>query len=530
MMKDIKVFLRYNCGFQWYNKNGVYAKGYLILGNEIYKGENLVEFISGIDCCIEFVDLLKNAFGVFSLVITLEDGLLLASDITRTFPIFYHFSERNGIVVSDDAFYLRDILKLAPRCDSLIEFLRGLYVTGRDTLLDGLYQVQAGEVVYITSDGHVKSQFYYLYTVSPDDIFQEDYQTLKGNLRRVLDNIVDRLLLFVGDRSVVVPLSGGYDSRFIVTSLKQRGVDVICYTYGRKDSPEVSVAKEVSRKLGCEWHFVEYDEYTIDESVFKSDKFEEFFKYAFNFVSTIHLQDFFAIKYLNENEIIPKNSIIVPGHSGDFLGGSHLRKLPVPQDGRDVVDTIFIKHYEHNPYFDQNDVIIKKLQRYISMFKSKNVVPYSLDDNWNMKERQSKYIVNSNRVYEFFGYKHAIPLWDRELVEFFRRAPLNYKTNQILYDDVLLSDIFKPLGIDFRTHGEYNPYISKIRYLAKKHLPYSIKDFIIRKRWRDINNYCLIVEALAQELGEHCNDISSARGLLARWCLYKAGIDVRDKL
>ncbi|ACS34645.1 asparagine synthase C-terminal domain-containing protein [Thermococcus gammatolerans] len=528
-MDDVKIFLRYNYGFRWYNKNGVYVKGYLIFGNEVYEGKNLIELIMGINDYTELVELLKNAFGVFSMIITLEDGVLLAGDITRTFPIFYHVSDKSGIVVSDDAFYLRDILQLTPRYDSVIEFLRGLYVTGRDTLLDGLYQVQAGEIVYITLDGHVKSQFYHLYTVSSGDIFQEDYQTLKSNLRKVLNNIIDRLLLFVGDRSVVVPLSGGYDSRFIVTSLKQRGVDVICYTYGRRDSPEVSVAKEVSKKLGCEWHFVEYNNAIIDESVLRSREFEEFFKYAFNFVSTIHLQDFFAIKYLSENKAIPRDSVIVPGHSGDFLGGSHLRKLPIPKTVKDVVDIIFVKHYEHNSYLDQNDVIVKKLQKYTNMFKGKKILPYSLDDNWNMKERQSKYIVNSNRVYEFFGYKHAIPLWDRELVEFFRRVPLKYKTNKILYDDILLSDIFRPLGVDFITHGEYKPYISKIRYFAKKYLPYKIQDFIARRRWKDINNYCLIVEPLAQELGEHCN-VSNALGLLARWCLYKARINERDKL
>jgi len=52
---------------------------------------------------------------------------------------------------------------------------------------------------------------------------------------------------------------------------------------------------------------------------------------------------------------------------------------------------------------------------------------------WDWQERQAKFIVNSIRVYEFFGYKWRLPLWDKELIEYWARIPLEKRINRYLY-------------------------------------------------------------------------------------------------
>ena len=54
--------------------------------------------------------------------------------------------------------------------------------------------------------------------------------------------------------------------------------------------------------------------------------FKEYYKFASNHISVFGTQDYFAVKYLHDNKIINDDAIFVPGHSGDFLGGSHLDK------------------------------------------------------------------------------------------------------------------------------------------------------------------------------------------------------------
>ena len=58
---------------------------------------------------------------------------------------------------------------------------------------------------------------------------------------------------------------------------------------------------------------------------------------------------------------------------------------------------------------------------------------------WEWQERQSKYIVNSVRSYEYFEYEWRLPLWRRPLVDFWMRVSLADKQNQSLYIQYLLS-------------------------------------------------------------------------------------------
>ena len=61
---------------------------------------------------------------------------------------------------------------------------------------------------------------------------------------------------------------------------------------------------------------------------------------------------------------------------------------------------------------------------------------------WDFQERQAKFIVNSVRVYEFFGYSWRLPLWDNELIEYFKKIPLSYRMNTNLYRKYAVNRLF----------------------------------------------------------------------------------------
>ena len=48
-------------------------------------------------------------------------------------------------------------------------------------------------------------------------------------------------------------------------------------------------------------------------------------------------------------------------------------------------------------------------------------------------DRQSKYVISGQRMYEYYGYSWRLPLWDEEYILFWKKVPLEYKLKQKLY-------------------------------------------------------------------------------------------------
>ena len=515
-----EIDLRYNFGYETISKGKVHTKGYLFNKGRLYQGNSLVELFNSITNVENLESLLKTSYGIFYVVLRINGKLCLASDITRTFPLFYFLSDQT-LHISDDAFFLKKKFGLAFDRESCSEFLRVLYVTGENTLLKELNQLQAGEIA-IFENGRINRKFYNTYLVTKNEIFEKEYSDLLSEYLQILENITERLIVLANGNSIVLPLSGGYDSRLLATLLKKHGhKKIICYTYGKPDSPEVKTSREVANALGFDWNFVEYNK-TIVTDYINEMWFYEFFRYEFNFVSTIHLQDVFAFKFLVEKGIIPRHAIIVPGHSGDFLGGSHLRKIPVP-DRNGINASIIAKHFVLNEDISLSSTSSQKLEVYVEKNAAiPDIQYYSIDENWNVKERQSKFIVNSNKAYEYFGFRHAIPLWDLELVEFFRKVPLKLKTKQNLYEDGAES-LFKAFNVDFpKLKKVTNFYLfPKIRFFAEKIFPQKLKKSLRDLIWADVNNLKVISAPMAQSLNKKYS-LSEFHGIAADWSLKNA--------
>ena len=57
-------------------------------------------------------------------------------------------------------------------------------------------------------------------------------------------------------------------------------------------------------------------------------------------------------------------------------------------------------------------------------------------------DRQSKYVINGQRIYEYYGYDWRLPLWDDEYLFFWQKVPLGYKLKQKLYIEMLKKNNF----------------------------------------------------------------------------------------
>ena len=239
--------------------------------------------------------------------------------------------------------------------------------------------------------------FEYQATENPNAI-----ELIDDKFQEIIKVIVSRLPL---NEKILIPLSGGYDSRIIAYYLskfvsKER---IIAFTYGQKDNKEAQKSEYVAKSLGIKWVFVEYTDKLISKHRLS---FEEYMSSNLRIRSLLHFQDFFAVKQLIEDKYISDNTVVMPGHSGDFLFGSHVKSF------KDIsLSDIVKKHFRECDISDR-----KKEQIKSTLSEEYEINTLKAFLYFNLNERQSKYIINSVRTYEYFGLKWSIPFWHKDLV------------------------------------------------------------------------------------------------------------------
>ena len=100
-MDKMNVSLTHNKAFTWFKSDSLFFKGYFYVDNTFYEKENAINYLSNIKENKDFKETLNSINGVFTIIISIRNILYIASDITRSFPIFYTF-QNEKIFLSDD--------------------------------------------------------------------------------------------------------------------------------------------------------------------------------------------------------------------------------------------------------------------------------------------------------------------------------------------------------------------------------------------------------------------------------------------
>lgn len=408
-----------------------------------------------------FVEELKELNGFFALVLESNQQLLAAVDHVRSIPLFYGHLNGN-FYLSDEADWVRRQVNdkiMDPVAKE--EFQLTGYVTGQETLFPNVKQIQAGECLFISEENGeilLETQRYYIFRHQEPEIYNED-QLMEGlhNASRVA---IQNLINFAGGRQIVVPLSGGYDSRLIVTLLKEMGYkNILTFSYGVLGNKESSYSKQVADKLGLDWHFVEYSN-ELWRGVWESKEFKEYQFSGSGLCSYAHIQDWPAIRKLIESGVIDKDCVVSPGHSGDFVAGSHIPAVAFKKENflkNELNNSIYSKHYRLAPVsigrLKKSDWLAKisaQLNAEVSMRATEFVDWFEF---WNWQERQSKYICNSVRVYDYFGVEWWMPFWDGVFVSFWEKAPLIIRKDREFYVNYVRTLFEKSVGLDGNAIG-----------------------------------------------------------------------------
>lgn len=509
----------------WFKNKNVAVRGYCFdTENNFYEGEKMLDFFAAVKTENDFLKLLETTNGIFSVIIEIGDTFLAASDKSRIFPLFYSIENQN-FKISDNPYLL---LTEKPEIDkeAETEYLLASFTLDEKTLIKSIFQVKPS-CYLMFKKGKIEQKEYYYYTANKNEIAGQARNDDR-DFEKVLENVFQRLIQSVNGRQIVVPLSGGYDSRLIAAMLKKIGYgNVVCYTVGRENNPEYQIAKEVAKNLDYPYHFIFTGNEKYVKKYTEDPVFQEYYKHSGVLCQLFWMYEYFGVKYLKDNNLVDKDAIFVPGHSGDFFAGSHTTKKDI------TIDTSRSKLLEKLSShffvfgFPKNKKIIEKVLK-ISSFDAKNLST-SIFDDVVLKTRLAKHINNSARLYDFFGYDVRLPFWDNEMLEFFRTLPPSEKHNKKYYNNYLKNNLFKEFKINFEHELQAvhkpNP-LQPLKDFIKPLLP----KFILSLTSKYQDNTCMkkIAAPLSADLKKakiKLNTIS-VNEPYSKWYLYKLKHDL----
>jgi len=517
------ILIKVTCtqGFHWRAREGVFAKGVAYDGDlNMLDSAGLVEHFASVDSCVEFERKLLSLNGNFAVVIRHNKKLYAGVDRARSIPLFYGFKGEQCLV-ADNAQDIACELSADRICaESLAQFKVTGYTLGEQTLYEGVLGMEPGQ--YLIYDGFtLKKHYYYRYFQSSRRI--SDVQDLHQELESVSQSVFLRLIHSVGQRQLVVSLSGGYDSRYVVTMLAKLGCkNVLCYTYGTDSSYEVKTSEEVAKRLGYKWAYYEYNESTWCE-LFTDAETKHMLAIAHNGTSLPWIQDFAAVRHFTRIGVIEKDAIICTGFGGDALGGSYLPMEDRPPNGThdfsELARYIAKKTALLSGDEKTNALYYDSVRRRLVAKSSRTDDSIITYESFLIEYALLRFIFNATRNYEFLGLEWRLPLWDNQLVDFWLTLPTHLRAGKLMYEEFLFTRLFDPLGVSFRKPKALTrTWLGRaVRLILPRQFFWRIRNLVklgVFKHSQDINAFAPLCIYLAREsqlstsnLGDNINAV-----------------------
>jgi len=465
-----------------FKKIGIYLKGNFYYKNKLYSDIAAIEKLYSIlvNKKLEFVSnkeihsFVQEIRGNFSFVIEAKDSILIAVDKIRSYPIYYS----NG-----DKYVSNSLKNLKGAIDnlSLLEMEMSGFVLSDKTIYKEINQLLPGEFAIRRSESSTFSRIrYYKYGYTDKTFGRSNENMLMSQLHELHIEIFSELIKFLDGRPVWVPLSGGLDSRIVLALLLECGYENIStFSYGIKNFWEIRNAKKIAQKANVQWHSCVYDPRKT-KSEFNSFNARDYYRAASE-SAVPAMNDFYAINQLRKKGLIPDDAVFINGQTGDFLTGGHIPEINSNEcNVRNLVNKIITKHHslwsqlktKTNINLLSNEILsILNLDADDVISKDEFAKLY---EYYEWQERQCKFVVNGQRIYEWFGYDWKLPLWDDRLMSFWETVPIELKLNRKFFRKYL--ELYNPgflfdLELDLPDYRHIPWYWKFLTSLSRKLFP-----------------------------------------------------------
>lgn len=421
-----KVNLTNNKGYRWFSKvtttKSVWVKGFIVAGDKIIREDELAEFIYANDV-FALPETLAEFDGQFSIVVEADKYVFAIVDHMRCFPLFYKKCG-DGFCVFDTVTQKDwDENKINPKQKQML--ICTTFTIENATLFDNYFQIPAGQYLVIQdNDAYLKK--YWQFSYAPQQIVDKEkaIDVIYNGYAHLFKLCAD----IVGDRVVVIPLSGGYDSRLVLNGLLKAGIDkdkIVTFTCGIKGYEDSSLSKQVADAVGVKNYYINYDTPQA-RKVFKTD-FKNYALYACGLGAVPSMQEWYAVSELVRQKIIDEDCVFMPGYGG-ILPGHYIKDSMLNADADEIEGLISQKLKEfasQKPRATKEEVeecldMMRKSSCFETLNEDSSVKDYiECYERFIYMEEQVKHIQNSTRNYEYvncewlsaFFFKEQYDLW-----------------------------------------------------------------------------------------------------------------------
>ena len=207
-----------------------------------------------------------------------------STDWLCTRPVFYN--EKSG-KISCDMNEVIDYDNLKFNAEGLRNYLKFGYTAFGQTMVEGVRCLDHSSQIVKNPDGSL--------TITQDeDVAEKLWNPGQTNGSDVFEEIINRTKEWadsLGSNRIILPLSGGFDSRLLAYSLKDRD-DVYAYSYGlsanQKDSFEVVKAQQVAKACNLKWKQIDIIEFL------KEKYLDEWYKL---YGPSVHLHGMYQLEF-----------------------------------------------------------------------------------------------------------------------------------------------------------------------------------------------------------------------------------------
>lgn len=403
-----------------------------------------------------------------------RNEVIIKYGISGALPIFWAWY-KDKLVVSDSLDFVRQKIyrTQVASYDEIdkIGLLEAIMFDGplaERTLFQGISKLQIGQVIKFSLEkkSEMRSWFWLpqIQVANSGDFSDE---VSKEKIMSLLDNNT------MGEDEVVLPLTGGLDSRLIACLVKDRWASKIhSYTFQRGASYESYCARKLAQSLEIEHSIFNLGRECYVDFARKSAR------RSGGMVTGMHTHGIYCCEEMLSPEL--RHAPRIFGYYGDPITGAMTEDVKAAEASNSI-EGIFNK-YQRTLFPTiigrYKSDILNDISNTFTAFKVSGSAFHTFHEFWKIHQRQNNLIGHLFSYHRsFHGVKIINPFVNREFADYFLALPLNQRINRTHFKKIareLYPDFFSLPSIHYSPSssiGIFDKGISLMEKMANKLFP-----------------------------------------------------------